>query len=336
VSIPTLAERRRSDPRVPDDPDLLPGQADMAAVDRPREGGTGYLWDAAKAAGLRVRNFGFFIDDGRYGLPAKDKAAIPPVREPYKTKTVVSYPTALGLHDETDPYYRGFDMTFPDFWRARELERELAGFVKAGALPELVLVRLPADHLGSFAHALDGVDTPDTQIADHDYALGRVVEALSKTPFWQDTIVIALEDDAQNGADHVDAHRSVLLFAGGHAARGAVVHTPYTTPSALRTIELLLGLAPLGRRDAVAPPITEAFSETADLTPFVAKVPDVLRSTRLPLPAPKPTERSAAARGTAASWAKATAGMDFSHEDNLPTAEFNRALYCGLAPSLCR
>ena len=336
VSIPTLDERRRNDPRVPDDPDLLPGPADMAAVDRPREGGTGYLWDAAKAAGVSVRNYGFFIDDGRYGLPARDKAAIPPVREPYKTKAVVAYPTAFGLHAETDPYFRGFDMTFPDFWRARELLRELDGFAQKGTLPGLLLVRLPADHLGAFARAVDGVDTPDTQVADHDYALGLVVEALSKTPFWEDTIVIALEDDAQNGADHVDAHRSVLFFAGGHAARGAVVHTTYTTPSALRTIEVLLDLPPLGRRDAVAPPIAEAFSETAELTPFVAKVPDVLRSTKLPLPAPKPPERSAAARGTAASWAKATAGMDFSHEDELPTAEFNSALYCGLAPTLCR
>ncbi len=348
VSLPTVAERQRADPRVPDDPDLLPGQADVAAPDRPREGGTGYLWDAAKAAGLRLRNFGFFVDDARYGLPAKDKAAIPPTREPYKTKSVVAYPAALGLANETDPYFRGFDMGFPDYWRTRELLRELDGFVKAKSLPDLLLVRLGGDHLGAFSRAVDGVDTPDTQIADHDYALGMLVEALSKTPFWEDTIVIALEDDAQNGADHVDAHRSVLYFAGGHAARGAMVHTTYTTPSVLRTIEVLFGLPPLCRTDAAAPPIVEAFSESTDLTPFVAQIPAVLRATKLPLPAPPKTAEgradgvvavgastAASPRGTAASWAKATAGMRFDHEDELPP-EFNRVLYCNLAPSVGR
>jgi YVTN family beta-propeller protein len=336
VSLASSAERHAQNPRSPDDPDLLPGTADVAAVDRPREGGTGYLWDAAKHAGLRVRNYGFFIDDARYHVPRRDPSYIAPVREPSKTKTRVAYPTALGLADDTDPYYRGFDTTFPDFWRVLEWRRELQAYDAAGDMPELVLVRLPHDHLGAFDRALDGVDTPDTQIADHDYALGLLVEALSRSRFWNDTIVFALEDDAQDGADHVDSHRSVLFVAGGYAAREAVSHTTYTTPSVLRTIELLLGLPPLGRRDAVAPPIAEALSETLDDAPLTAIVPDVLRSTKLPLPKPARGEHAVSPRGTARAWASVTRGMRFDREDEAPAAAFNAALYCGLvSPTHC-
>jgi DNA-binding beta-propeller fold protein YncE len=151
VSIETAAKRRAENPITPDDDDLMPGSADVAAVDRPREGGTGYLWDAAKAAGLRVRNYGFFIDDARYGFPKESPAAIAPIREPFASKTRVAYATALGLANDTDPYFRGYDATFPDFWRAREWKRELAEFDRAGDMPELVLVRLPHDHIGAFA-----------------------------------------------------------------------------------------------------------------------------------------------------------------------------------------
>ena len=122
-------------------------------------------------------------------------------------------------------------------------------------------------------------------------------------------------------------------MAGGHVKRSAVSHATYTTPSALRTIELLLGLQPLGRRDATAPPIADALTESLDETAFVAAVPDVLRSTKLPLPPPKKNEHVTAPRGTAASWERATAGMRFDREDLAPAARLNAALYCGLIPS---
>jgi hypothetical protein len=176
------------------------------------------------------------------------------------------------------------------------------------------------------------VDTPDTQMADNDYALGLVVEKLSKTPFWAETVVIKVEDDAQNGADHVDAHRSLAMFAGGHVRRGGVVvSTPYTTPSLLRTIELLLDVPPLGQKDAVAPAMEDVFTDAVDVTPYTAIVPPVLRSTQLPLPPPAPGERTAERpRGDAAFWELATHGMDFDREDDLPAARFNRVLWCGL------
>lgn len=332
VSLPTLAERKAWSPRTPDDPDLLPGRADAAAVDGPDEGGTGFLWDAARAAGLEVRSYGFFVDDARYNPSEQDPSLLPPsLREPWKTGTRVAFPARASLHDATDPFFRGYDQSFPDYWRVQEWSRELDGFVARGSLPALSLVRISHDHLGAFARAVDGVDTPDTQMADHDYAVGLIVEKLSRTPFWKDTVVIVIEDDAQNGSDHVDAHRSFALLAGAHVRRGAIVSTPWTTPSVLRTIELLLGLPPLGQQDAFAPSMAELFQEEEDATPFTAIVPAVLRSTRLPLPPARPGESAAAPRGTAALWAERTRGFDLDRVDAAPADALSRLLYCTLA-----
>lgn len=329
VGFASLAQRVASNPGVPPDPDLLPGAHDVGAVDGPADGGRGFLWDAALAAGLTVRDYGVFVEDDRYGLPSSDPARIPPVTMPAETKTVVATATSPSLQPRCDPYYRGFDMAFSDVWRVKEWLREFDGFVARGDLPSLELVRLPHDHLGAFGVTGDGsgVDTPDTQMADNDYAFGMLVEAVSRSRYWEDTIIVRLEDDAQNGSDHVDAHRSYVVFAGAHARRGGVVSVPYTTTSVLRTIELLLGIAPLGQYDAFAAPIAEAFDERSDPAPFRAIVPAVLRSTKLPLP---PGPAAVAPRGTAAFWAKATRGFDFSHEDEVPSAAFNRLLWNAL------
>jgi DNA-binding beta-propeller fold protein YncE len=321
VGVATYEERVLSNPFTP--PGELPGAIDVAAPDA-------MLWDAALAAGRSARTYGVFCDLTRYGLPDGDRARIPPLHMPAESQTRVAFPTRVSLAGIEDPYFRGFDMRFPDTWRLAEWRRELDGYVAAGEMPALSIVRLPHDHLGSFADAIDGVDTPDTQMADHDWAVGSLVEALSRTPFWESTVVAVVEDDAQNGSDHVNAHRTVALLAGPHVRRGAVVHTPYTTPGLLRTIELLLGLAPLGQHDAEAPAMEDALTEEADLTPYVAVVPDVLRSTKLPLPPPRPGEKAALPRHDAAWWAAATAGFDFDETDAAPAAAMNRALYCGL------
>ena len=330
MALPTPAARAWANPRTPDSPDLLPGPGDVAGVDEPDVGGRGFLWDAALAAGVTVRNYGFFVDDSRYGFLFGNPRGIPPLARPFEAGLQVAFATRPSLLPITDPYFRGFDLNVADFWRVLEWEREFYRYEAGGDLPGLELVRLPHDHLGSFMTALDGVSTPDTQLADHDYSLGRLVERLSQSPFWEETVVIALEDDAQNGSDHVDAHRSFVLVAGGHVRRRVKVSTVYTTPSVLRTIELLLGLAPLGQADAFAQPMTDVFSIEADDTPFVARVPAVLRSTGLPLPAAKPGEVAALPRGTAASWALLTRGFDFSRADAAPAARMNRVLFCEL------
>jgi hypothetical protein len=329
VGLATIAERIAYNPHTPRSPDLLPGTADVAAIDGPAEGGRGFLWDVALAAGLTVRNYGAFVDDYRYHLPKKDGWYVEPLRAPHQTKTRVAFPTRASLAPVTDPYFRGFDMKLADYWRFKEWEREFDEYVAKKELPALEIVRLPHDHFGSFGTADDVVDTPDAQMADHDYALGLLVEKLSRSPFWEDTVVIKIEDDAQNGADHVDAHRSFAIFAGGHVRRGAIVSTAYTTTSVLRTIELLLGLPALGQEDAFARPMEDVFTETVDATPFTAIVPAVLRSTRLPVP------RAAGARverprGEAWWWAMETRGYDFSRIDAIPTERFNRLLFCAL------
>jgi YVTN family beta-propeller protein len=335
VSLPTLAERRAWNPATPDSIDLVPGTADVGAVDGPDEGGTGFLWDAAVAKGLAVRNYGAFCDESTYSGRDGKPPVTPPLTDPRAAKMRVAFPTKRALHERTDPYFRGFDMRFADYWRVQEWARELDEYAAKGTLPALEIVRLPHDHLGSFDDALDGVDTPDTQMADHDYALGLLVEKVSRSPFWKDTVIVVLEDDAQNGSDHVDAHRSFALFAGGHVKRGgAVVSTPYATPSVLRTIELLLGLDPLGQADGFAPPMAEAFDAREDATPFVVQVPPVLRSTRLPLAA-KPGAQATKPRGDAATWARLMKGQDFSREDALDAERFNAALACGLGVVRC-
>ncbi len=334
VGLASMAQRVQWNPKTPSDVDLLPGTADVGAIDGPDTGGRGFLWDVALAHGRTVRNYGVFCEDYRYGLPDTDPAFVRPLAMPFESKTRVAFPTAKALLERTDPYFRGFDMTFADYWREVEWEREWDDLLAKNELPTLELVRLPHDHLGSFARAEDGLGTPDQQIADHDYALGRLVEKVSRSAAWESTVIVALEDDAQNGADHVDAHRSFVFFAGGHVKRGgAVVSTPYATPSVLRTIGLLLGLPPLGQQDAFARPIEEAFDVRSDTRPIPAIVPAVLRSARLPLPPPAPGEKTAQPRGDAASWALATRGMDFRHEDALPTSAFNRLLACGLGVS---
>jgi hypothetical protein len=329
VSWPTLAQRKLANPTTPDEIDLLPGSGDVGAVDGPAEGGRGFLWDAVLASGQEVRNYGCFCDDTRYGLKASDPAHVGPTRDAYASKTRVAFPTRAALHDRTDPYFACFDQRVADFWREREWARELDGYVKSGKLPALEMVRLPHDHLGGFDSAEDGVTTPDTQIADNDAALGALVEKVSKSPYWKDTVIVALEDDAQNGSDHVDAHRSFLLVAGAHVKRGAKISTPYATPSVLRTIELLLGVPPLGQQDAFAPAMAELFDEQADATPFTAQIPAVLRSTQLPLPA-TPGAKVERPRGDATFWAAVTRGQDFSHADALDEPSFNWALACGL------
>jgi YVTN family beta-propeller protein len=320
VGLATDDERAAFNPDTPRG--LLPGAVDVASPDA-------LLWDAALAAGASVRVYGVFCDYTRYGLGPKDPARIPLLPAPAATGTRVAFPARASLQAIEDPYFRCFDMRFPDAWRVDEWRREFDGYVAHGDLPALEIVRLPHDHFGAFAEAAARVDTPDTQMADHDWAVGRLVESVAHSHYWDDTVVIVVEDDAQNGSDHVDAHRTLALLAGAHVRRGAAVHTPYTTPSVLRTIELLLGLAPMGQHDAAAPPMDDVLDVQPHADGYEAIVPAVLRSTELALPAPKPGEHAALPRRDAAWWSAATAGFDFDDVDAAPAAALARVLWCG-------
>ncbi|HTT69099.1 MAG TPA: beta-propeller fold lactonase family protein [Gemmatimonadales bacterium] len=207
----------------------------------------GYLWDDARRAGVTVRNYGEMTqwDSAAGRARADDK----------------------GLERMTDPRYVGWDLAVPDSVRVDEFLRELAAAEAGDTLPQLMILDLPQDHTYG---RQPGRPTPRSMVAENDRALGRLVEALSRSRFWSRTAVFVLEDDAQNGPDHVDAHRSPLLVASPWTRRGMVDSTFYTTASVLRTIELILGLSPMSQYDAAAGPLYPAFTTEADSSAWTA------------------------------------------------------------------
>jgi hypothetical protein len=202
--------------------------------------------------GLRVRNFGYFVKNRPDAKPGEEQMAS------------VSDP---GLLPYTNRYYAGYNPDFPDVERARIFLEELASWEKSGSMPELVVMILPNDHTWGTS---PGKLTPFSSMADNDLALGRVVEAVSKSRFWKETAIFVVEDDAQNGPDHVDSHRSIAYVISPYTKRGFVDSTFYNTTSLLRTMELILGLNPLTHYDAFATPILDAFQSKADTRAYEA------------------------------------------------------------------
>ena len=335
VGIESLADRTTADPATPSDPDILPGTGNVAAPDGPGTDNeqAGYIWDAVQRANLPVRDYGMFIDLTRYSAPAA--YSIPELIDPQSSGTQVAWVTMPELQKDFDPYFRGFDNAFPDFYREVEWEREFTQNYGSGNLPSLELVRFMHDHTGNFTTALNAVNTVELQQADNDYAVGALVEALSKSPYADDTLVFVLEDDAQDGADHVDAHRSIFFVAGPYVKHGAVVSTPYTTVNLLRTIEDILGTDHLNVRTATAAPMSDLFDLSQKKWEFKALASAYLKNTTLPIPGgayaskatPRPTH-------DAKYWAAKTKGFDFSVEDHLGNVEkFNRIVWEGLKGS---
>ncbi len=324
--------RSSANPLTPADPDLLPGTGNVAAPDGPEgEVQQGYLWNAALRAGLSVRNYGFFCDLSRYSS-AVGPLQIPKTHDPHASNTTVAYAANADLAPLTDPYFRGYDNAFPDFYREQEWEREFAGFVTDGKLPALSLVRFMHDHTGAFSSAIDGVNTPQTQVADNDYAVGKLLQALANSPYKSDTLVFIVEDDAQDGPDHVDAHRSIGFVVGPYVKQGGLVSTHYSTVNMLRTIEDVLGIDHLSVYDAFQAPMTDAFDPAQASWSYTATVPAVLASTQLPVSGKAALLKSAQARPThpASWWIARTRGMDFSVEDRLDAVKYNRLLWQGI------
>jgi DNA-binding beta-propeller fold protein YncE len=337
TGLATVAARQRANPLTPANDDLLPGTASVsapdAAGDEENAAGSGYLWDSALRAKLTLRNYGFFIDLLRYRLPEVAPGHLAPVRDARAMGTPVAFSANADLAAFTDPYYRGFDERLPDYWRFKEWEHEFDDYVRDGNLPALELLRLGGDHFGDFAAAIDGVNTVETQMAANDYALGLVVEKITHSPYKNDTLVFVVEDDAQDGPDHVDAHRSLAFVAGPYVRQRALVSERYTSVHVLRTIEGVLGIEPLGLNDSSVEPMTAVFDRELQGWDYRAIVPAILRTTQLPLPAAPAAglnEIEGRPHRDAAYWAAKTEGMDFSAEDRLDTARFNRILWTGL------
>ena len=330
----THAERLATNPALSSDPDLLPGPALLTAPDPDEDDkpSQGYLWDAAIRAGLSVRNYGF-SDASIYDTGAP--GAVPVVREPYKDHRRIYTPGDRLLASRSDPYFRGFDLRLPDYWRELEWQREYDEQEAAGTLPALTLLRLGVDHFGNFDKAVDGVNTVETQMADNDYAIGKVIERIASGKAADSTLVFIVEDDAQNGADHVDARRSIAFVVGPYVRQHALISTRYTTLNVLRTIESVLGLKPLNLNDALAIPMADVFDlGQPPQWSYRAVASDVLHNTQLLIPpdrfAPKQSADATCPTRSATYWAAAMKGQDFSKEDRLDTPRFNTALWQGL------
>ena len=329
----TSAERHATNPALSRDPDLLPGPALLTAPDPNDDDhpNAGYLWDAAIRAGISVRNYGF-ADASIYesGVPG----SVPVVREPYKAERRIYTPGDRLLAPFSDPYFRGFDQKLADYWRVLEWQREYDAQEASGTLPQLTLLRISHDHFGEFDKAIDGVNTVETEMADNDYALGLIVERVARSRAANSTLIFVIEDDAQNGADHVDARRSVAFIVGPYVRHAALDSTRYTTLNILRTIEAVLGLKPLGLNDALAMPMADVFDPAQVQWSYRAEAADVLRSSQLPIPTDRFVSTTSASlacpQHDAAYWAAAMKGQDFSKEDRLDTDAFNAALWRGL------
>ncbi len=310
---------------------LLPGTGNHASTDAPFGIQDGYIFDAVLKAGGTVRNYGFLVHNiGSIGT--KDA----PVSDPFASGVVQVAPLDPALAPVTDVYFRGFDMNYPDLWRYNEWKREFDQFVAHHDLPSLSLVRISHDHMGSFGSALAGVNTPETQQADCDLALGLLVEAVANSPYARDTLIVITEDDVQDGPDHVASHRGPAFVVGPYVKRGTVISTRYSQVNALRTIEDVLGTEHINLNTAFQRPMADVFDiRSSGRWNFAAEASTVLATTSVAV-----TDGAGAVRFAAGPmirpahdaeyWEAVTAGFDFSEADEVPPARFNRVLWTGL------
>ena len=232
----------------------------------------GYLWTNAAAAGVSIRNFGYMVNN-KTGAPLGSEQ-ITGVRDPVLAKV-------------TNHLFPGFDLDIPDVERARIFLNEFAEYEKTGNMPRLIVMRMGNDHTNG---TTPGKIAPLSAVADNDYALGMIVETVSKSRFWTSTAIFVLEDDAQNGPDHVDSHRSPAFVVSAYVKRHTVDGTMYNTTSMLRTMEFMLGLHPMTHFDAGARPMTSVFQQTPDPTPYAAEKPRISLTDRNPPNAPGAAE----------------------------------------------
>jgi YVTN family beta-propeller protein len=308
---------------------LLVGIGNHAATDASFGYQQGYIFDAALKAGKTVRNYGFLVNSiGSIGT------IVAPVSDPFSAGIVQVAPLNPSLVGLTDLYFRGYDQNYPDVWRYNEWKREFDTFVANGNLPNLTLFRVSHDHTGSFGTALAGVNTPETQQADDDLAMGRLVEAVARSPYAKSTLIIITEDDCQDGPDHVDSHRATAYVVGAYVRKNAVVSTRYSQVNALRTIEDILGAPHINLNTAYQRPMADVFDiESSGAWTYTAVASTVLATTSLtaadigvkyaegPVVLPK---------HDAAYWDKVTRGFDFSDADRVPPDLYNKVLWAGL------
>jgi DNA-binding beta-propeller fold protein YncE len=250
----------------------------------------GYLWDNCKRTGVSYRSYGEWAENP--SRPGDSARALMPA-----------------LEGHIAPFYRGWDLSYSDVDRAKEFIREFDAYEKNGGLPGFVILKLPNDHTEG---TRKGSLTPRSFVAQNDLALGMVVERISRSTSWKESAIFAIEDDAQNGPDHVDAHRTVALVISPWTRRGFVDSELYSTTSMVRTMGLILGLPPLSQFDAASTPMYASFASTPDLRPYTCRPANVSL-----------TEKNAdGAHGQLRSGT-----MDFSAEDRIPDVEFSEIIW---------
>lgn len=243
----------------------------------------GFIWDHAARAGVSYRTYGEFADDYKPNIPV--------------------------LKDHICPYYTGWDLDVRDTVRFNQWRRDFDSLVAVNALPHLNTMRFGNDHTSGLSK---GKPTPYAYVAENDLAVGMFIDYLSKSPVWQQSVVFILEDDAQDGPDHVDAHRSTAYMAGGFVKRGFVDHSMYSTTSVLRTIELILGIPPMSQYDASAPSMWRCFQSTPDLKPYNVK----------------PLQVDINQKNTAENaWQRKSETFDFTKEDRIPDRAFTEVIW---------
>ncbi len=323
----------------------LQGDRDIAEPE------TLYLWDAAKRAGLTYRNYGEFVgtvsaDD------VKELNTRTPKKYPDISPTLTAFATKKSLEGNFSPTHRNYDTSTPDALtvdsyrlamesttridpaitpdnpdsrfrgnsRFGEWQKEFRGYVAnlqtgtGDTFPNLSIVRISNDHTAGLRR---GTPTPQFYVAENDYALGRIVEEISNSPYWKDTAIFVVEDDAQDGPDHVDAHRSPAFIISAYNRNGALVHEFHNTVSLIRTMELCLNLPPMNFLDANATPI-DIFGRTPDLRPFTAQMPTVSLENLYP-----PDRPSAAMLR----YMRLTDQQDLEHADMANARELNEIIW---------
>ncbi|MCC6234725.1 MAG: phosphoesterase [Verrucomicrobiales bacterium] len=282
----------------------------------------GFIWDSALRHGVTLRNYGEFMApavrwrDGRKGSP--DFLACYRTWKGESNEVVFeSYPMVETIRPFSPTNYVGWEMSVPDQYRADFILRELKAFEAKGQFPQFTIICLPNDHTSGTSK---GAPTPAATVADNDLAFGRIVEALSHSRFWKEMAIFGIEDDPQNGFDHVSGYRTTAYVVSPYARRKTTVSTQYNTVSILRTIGQILGMKPMNQFDAAATPMFDCFSDTPDFTPFVA-VPN-----QVPLDQMNP-DPSALRDPQLRRDALASARMNFRQVDRAPEGLLNRVLW---------
>ncbi len=290
---------------------------------------SGFIWDNALRHGLTARSWGEYANfwTGPGGVPASgdwaawyhDSQVLEGARPGplnFRPGYYRSSSDVPSLQRILAPKYPKFELEIPDQYRADLFAQDLSAYEKSGDLPALNLMWVMADHTAGTA---PGFPTPASMVADNDLATGRIIDAISHSSYWKDTAVFVVEDDTQNGVDHVEGHRNVALVASPYAKRG-VVHTYYSQLNLMRTIEQILGLPPMNQMDLAAVPMRDAFTDTPDFRPYDAIKNRVLLDVMNPVP-------TAASNPAAKAWSAWASKQNFKSEDMVNMGQLNRDIY---------